>query len=417
MKTVETMHDEFMAFVLDEASLHAAMAAGEKRGFGKDTARLGGLDLLADHLEANAPPKVLLLDLDDQADPRASAMRAINLTGPDCHIIFAGRHNDVSLYRHFIQIGAVDYLVKPLSAEAVVQGIVAAGKPHIAASPAKEGHGAHNSKIIPVIGVRGGVGATTLAVNLAWVMAHPLNLHIGLVDLDMQFGTTALALDREPGRGMRAALENPERLDGLLIASSMVQESERLSILCAEEGLDHVLSFDGDTTLSLIRPVRGDFDFILVDMPRHALAMQKPLLAETDQVVIVSDFTLPSLRDTRRVMQFLKVLRPELMPHLVINHAGDGAHAMIDQPTFEKNLEAKVDMLIHEDAKTARLAANLGKAIVEVAPETGIAKSILALARLLAGIKEEKKAAGGSVGALLKGILNSTRPAKPAVET
>jgi pilus assembly protein CpaE len=410
------MHDEFMAFVLDEASMRAARSAAEKRGLDAGGIRQGGLEMLADMLEANAPPRVLLLDLDDQADPRASALRAIDLTGPDCHIIFAGLHNDVSLYRHFIHIGAVDYLVKPLSPETLMQAIVAAGKPHAPALTPKDGH-AHNCKIIPIIGVRGGVGATTLAVNLAWAMAHPLDLYVGLVDLDMHFGTTALALDREPGRGMRAALENPERLDGLLIASSMVQESQQLSILCAEEALDHTLAFDGDTTLSLIKPVRGDFDFILVDLPRHALAAQKRLLAEADQIVIVCDFTLPSLRDARRVMQFIKAQRPELLPHLIVNHAGTGAHAMIDQPTFEKNIEAKVDTLIQEDAKTARQAANLGKAVVEVAPDSAFAKSLMALARHLAGIKKEKKAAAGSVGSLIKGILHSTRPAKPAVET
>lgn len=407
------MHEEFMGFVSDETSYHIVRKIAEARGWPSAVVQQGGLDMLADMLENYAPPKILLLDLDAEKDVLPAATRAIGLCGPDSQIIFLAKHNDVSLYRQFIQLGAVDYLVKPLSEEALLQAILNASKP----KKVEEEHADKDTrrcKIIPVIGTRGGVGVTTLTVNLAWILSNKLDFQVGLLDMDMQFGSSALALDREPGRGMRAALENPERLDGLLIASSMVQHSDKFSILCAEDTLEQHFHFDGDATLGLLKPIRGDFDMMLVDMPRHLISSQKTLLNEAHAVLIVADLTLASLRDARRIKLYLKNLRPDLLPMLVVNHVGDSPYATIDQPTFEKNLEAKIDVILHEDIKTAKQAANLGKPFASVAPDAPITKTLMSLARLLSGKKETKKQE--AKGSLFKGLLG-TKPAKPVTQS
>lgn len=405
------MHEEFMGFVSDEASYRIARSVAEARGWPSAVVQQGGLDMLADMLENYAPPKILLLDLDAEPDVLNAATRAIGLCGPDSHIIFLAKHNDISLYRQFIQLGASDYLVKPLSEDILTQAIINTSKPKRGALEAAEKE-LHTCKIIPVIGTRGGVGVTTVAVNLSWILSQQLNQHVGLVDLDMQFGSTALALDREPGRGMRAALENPERLDGLLIASSMVQHSDKFSILCAEDTLDTTFHFDGDATLGLLKPIRNDFDMMLVDMPRHHLSTQKTLLNEAHAVLIVADLTLASLRDARRIKAYLKNLRPDLLPILIVNHVGDSPYSTLDQATFEKNLEAKVDVVLPEDIKTAKQAANLGKPFASVAADAPITKALITLARTLSGQKEAKKqdAKGTS---LFKGLLGG-KPSKPA---
>ncbi|MBY0428424.1 MAG: AAA family ATPase [Alphaproteobacteria bacterium] len=407
------MHEEFMGFVSDETSYRMVRNVAEARGWPAAVVQQGGLDMLADMLENYAPPKILLLDLDAEKDVLPSATRAIGLCGPDSQIIFLAKHNDVSLYRQFIQLGASDYLVKPISEESLLQAIINASKPKKTeeADANKEERGC---KIIPVIGTRGGVGVTTVAVNLSWILSNKLNQQVGLLDLDMQFGSTALALDREPGRGMRAALENPERLDGLLIASSMVQHSDKFSILCAEDTLEQHFHFDGDATLGLLKPIRSDFDYMLVDLPRHHISSQKTLLNEAHAILIVADLTLASLRDARRIKLYLKNLRPDLLPMLIVNHVGDSPYSTIDQPTFEKNLEAKIDVILNEDIKTAKQSANLGKPFASVAPDAPITKSLIALARTLSGQKEVKKQ--DVKGSLFKGLLG-TKPTKPAAQS
>jgi pilus assembly protein CpaE len=407
------MHEEFMAFLLDEESFLAARAVAGARGYPPAVVQQGGLDVLAGILEENAPPKVLLLDLDREKDVLDAARRALGLCGPGCRIIFTASQNDVALYHRLKGLGAADYLTKPLSEDFLKAALVEAAQGPQESAAKSEGRG---GKLISIIGTRGGVGATTLTVNLAYVVAHILEKHVGVLDLDVHFGTTALAVDKEPGRGMRAALENPERLDSLLVASSMVQESERLSILCAEEGLENPLAFESEATLALIRPVEGNFDYIFVDMPRHMLPMQKRLLMRANHIVLVTDLTLPGLRDTRRIRQYLRTLRPDFMPLIVGNRAGETSNATIEQAAFEKNLEAKLDIKIPEDVKDAKQAANTGKPLVTITPKAETTKSIIALARIITGIAEEKKVEESK--GFLKGLFGSgegeEKPAKKA---
>lgn len=381
------MHEEFMAFVTDEGSYRMVRAAAAARGYPHAVVQQGGLELLGDMLENDAPPRILLLDLENEGDYLIAAQRAISLAGPDCSIIFIGGRNDVALYRSLIRMNAADYLVKPLNEDTLVQALLNA----VQTSPKEDEkkQEARGGKIIPVIGTRGGVGTTMLTVNMAWYMAHKLKLYTCLLDLDLQFGTAALALDREPGLGMHAALENPERLDGLLIASSMAQESERLSLLCAEESVEKQILFDGGAALSLLRPVAPDFDIILVDMPRLLLNAQRRLLDEIAGAVIVCDLSLPSLRDARRIRAYLKTVKPDVLPLIVANRSGDADVNTVDLPTFEKGLEAKIDLMLPNDAKSARQAGVLGKSITEIASDTVLGKGIAAAARLTAGMKDE----------------------------
>src|SRR3546814_1972017 len=81
---------------------------------------------------------------------------------------------------------------------------------------------------IAVIGSRGGVGSSTFAVNLAWILAEERKYKTTLIDLDLEFGTIALSLDLEPTRGLREALENPARVDGLFISSATAKLTENL---------------------------------------------------------------------------------------------------------------------------------------------------------------------------------------------
>lgn len=413
------MHQEFMAFVSDAGSYDAVRDAALARGYPSAVVQQGGLELLGDMLEKYAPPKILLLDLDGQGDVLTAAQRVISLCGPDTKLILAASKNDVSLYRQFLQMGVADYLVKPLFKDVVQQAIHNAAQSGTS-SDAGANAQTRTGKIIPVIGVRGGVGATLVAANLAWLMAHKLELYTNLMDLDVHYGAAALALDQEPGSGLRAALENPERLDGLLIASSMTQESEKLSLLCTEEDIGTPLSMDGETVLSLIRPVAKDFDVIVLDMPRALLHEQKRLIADAYAVVLVCDLSLVALRDARRIRAFLKNLRPDLLPIVVINHEGESSASMIDQATFEKNLEASIDFVLPVDAKLVRQSNAAGKALAEIAPESMISKTLLALARLVAGLPAEKAKAeqgGATLKSLLGGIVAKATPkAQPPLQ-
>src|SRR5262249_49976687 len=143
--------------------------------------------------------------------------------------------------------------------------------------------------------------------------------------------------------------------------------------------------------LSLIKPVAGNFDFIFVDLPRNMLPLQKRLLSQAHSIVLVTDLSLAGLRDARRIRQYLKTARPDMLPLVIANRTGETSNAPIDPAAFEKNLEAKIDMRIPEDIKNAKQAANTGKALISVAPKAEASLRMTELAHMITGISPPQK--------------------------
>ena len=100
---------------------------------------------------------------------------------------------------------------------------------------------------------------------------------------------------------MRDIVSSPHRVDGLMIASSIVPESERFPVLGAEEAVDEVVPMDGGAITALLKEMKGNFDVIIVDLPRHLFAVQKRLLASAHDIVLVTELSLAGIRDTLRI--------------------------------------------------------------------------------------------------------------------
>ena len=380
------MHAEFMAFVLDEDSLHTLRGWSERQGLPQACAQTGGPDMFATMLETAAPPKMAVVDIDGQSDPVAVAARLISLCGSETKIVIIGTANDVGLYRRMLGVGVIDYLVKPLSADVLNAALAAAlrgnkgGKLDI-----KE------AKLVVFIGVRGGVGVSTIAVNTGWILAHHKNANCALLDLDLQFGTTALSLDLEPGHGLRDIVSSPQRVDGLMIASSMVAESDQFSVLGGEEAVDEFIPVDSAAIAALIKEVKSNFDFILVDLPRHMLASQKRLLASAQDIVLVSELSLAGIRDTLRIKTAMLSLGITARIIIIASRASKDRAGQVDIATFEKGAQVKIDLVVPEDSKIVGHAANSGKALGETAKNMPVTKVLTTLAQML-GIAEEAAA-------------------------
>jgi pilus assembly protein CpaE len=141
-------------------------------------------------------------------------------------VIATGVANDVALYRDLKNSGIYEYLVKPIQPEALKAVVLeaASGGTKVEAEAGKP--------VLMVVGTRGGVGASTVAINIAGTLARQGKKTI-LLDLDLQFGSIALTLDIDPGHGLREALDRPERVDSMFLNSSAVKVGENLYVLAA----------------------------------------------------------------------------------------------------------------------------------------------------------------------------------------
>lgn len=383
-------HSEFMAFVGDDATHRAVLDFAETMGFPAAVVQPGDVNSLTELVaQASVLPKIILIDIDGVSDATPKLVRLIEALEGTSKIIAVGSTNDVKLFRGLLSAGAADYIIKPLSPEIVGSAFDNAEKQIAANRPA--GQAADAAKAVTFIGVRGGVGTSTIAVNVAWLLAHRLGFNTALFDLDLQYGTAALALDLVPGRGLREVLETPGRLDSLLIASSLVVESDKLSLLSGEEALEENINLHGDAVGAVLADMRKNFAYILVDLPRHRLASQKKLLAESDTIVLVAEQTLAAIRDVVRMKAALKGIAPNARLLCVVSRtsparSGDRA-AQVDLPTFERGIQDKVMMLVPEDPMPVAQAANRGMALAKLAPNALVTRALQTIAETLAGRK------------------------------
>jgi pilus assembly protein CpaE len=246
-----------------------------------------------------------------------------------------------------------------------------------------------------VIGVRGGVGASTLATSLAWSLGEKAHRTTALLDLDIHFGTGALALDLEPGRGLTDAIENPSRIDGLFIERAMVRANERLSVLSAEAPIHQPLATDGAAFFQLQEEMRNAFESTVLDLPRHMLIQHPHLVHDAHVAVVVAELTLAATRDTIRVLAWLKSNAPQTKVVVVANAVPTGGALEITRKDFEQSIERPVDLVFPFDAKLAAQAAKLGKPMAEVASGK-MAAPFNALANMVLSHATEEGAAGDS---------------------
>ncbi|MDD3181255.1 MAG: AAA family ATPase [Alphaproteobacteria bacterium] len=396
------MHNEFMAFVSDEKTADTVRTWADRQGFPADTVQIGGPELFTTLLESDAPPKLVLIDFDNQEQPVQIAARIVSLCGSTVRVVALGTANDVPLFRDMLSAGVSDYLVKPLTPELLTQTMMAAtrGQNANGAGPAKD------CKNIVVIGVRGGVGASTLATNTAWIIAHEMKKKCALLDLDLQYGTSALALDIEPGHGLRDVLSSPQRVDSLMIAGAMITEGENFSILSAEESIEEVIHIDPNAIMALLKEMRTGYQAVVIDLPRHMVATQKRLLATAHEIVLITEMSLVGIRDTLRLRSTLKGLGSTARITQITTKIGPNRPAAVDEPTFTKGAQAKIDFTVPDDHKTLVTASNAGKMLGAVAPNASITKVLRDLAKHLVGDKETKgqqaKSSFGLLGSLFK---------------
>ena len=398
------LHASFAAYVGDDESLSIVRGWAARQGYASDIVYQGGPDMFAQALETTTPPQLAVVDIDGQLDPVGAVSRLITLCGSSSKVIAIGSANDVGLYRRMLGCGAVDYLVKPLTPDTLNQVLQAA----IRGGRNTQGD-VKEAKIVVVIGVRGGIGASTIATNTGWLLSHELGYHCALLDLDLQFGTSALALDLQPGRGLRDIVSSPHRVDALMITGSIVAESERYAILASEEPIDEPVTVEGTAITALLGEMRHTYDFIIVDLPRHLLGSQRRLLVAAQSIIIVSELSLAGIRDTLRVKTVLGDLGSSASIKCITSRIHAARPGQVDAGAFEKGAQIRIDGIIPEDVKAVTEAANSGKALGEIAKTAPITKALINLCHMISGteVTRDKKQNG-----LIQKILATVHPRK-----
>ena len=347
----------------------------------------------------NAPtPNVIVIEAtQDRAALVENLDHLSNFCDAGTKVVIVGRVNDIMLYRDLMGRGVSEYLVMPFTVLDFVRNIS-----ELYNAPGAEPLG----RIIAIYGAKGGVGASTVAHNLAWSIARDLDVATVIADLDLGFGTAGLDFNQDPPQGIAEAIYAPERLDANMVDRLLSKCSEKLSILAAPATLDRNYDFDETTFDGLLDVLRAAVPVILLDIPHVWTAWTRRMLIGADDVVIVAAPDLGNLRNTKNLVDTLRAARPnDARPRLVLNCVDMPKRPEISVSDFGKAIELAPSVTIPFDPKLFGTAGNNGQMIAEVDAAHKISETFSELARMVTGRSELKRSKRSILEPLLSRIV------------
>ncbi|WP_313334233.1 P-loop NTPase [Sphingobium yanoikuyae] len=391
--------DPFHAFVCDDHSFDLLRAVASEMGWAPEKVNKGGMRNAVQSLSITASPQILFVDMSESGDPLNDINSLAEVCEPGTVVIAAGQVNDVRLYRDLVASGIQDYLLKPFGADQLRDALAQAQAVFLAprdAGPERP------HMTIAVVGTRGGVGASSMATSLAWMLSEKKKRPTALLDLDIHFGTNALAMDLEPGRGLTDAIENPSRIDGLFIERAMVRASDMLAILSAEAPINQPMMTDGGAFYQLLEEFRQAFECSIIDLPRTMLIQHTHLMTDVNVAVVVTELSLAAARDSIRILSWLKSNAPQTRVLVVANRVHPGSPE-ISRKDFEQSIERKVDVIVPFDLRIAAQAAKLGKTLAETAKGSKVGAACTAMMDEILGLVGDEAGNPGGKSAAKKG--------------
>ena len=373
----------------------AVQSAGEDRRLGKAHIKIqmGGMAAAIEAYRSAPTPNVIVLETDGRNDILAGLDQLASVCDSGTRVVVIGRVNDVTLYRELVRRGVSDYVIAPVTAIDVVRSIC-----NLFSAPEAKAVG----RIVAVVGAKGGVGASTVAHNVAWAIARDLAMDSVVVDLDLAFGTAGLDYNQDPPQGIADAVFSPDRIDTAFIDRLLSKCTDHLSLLAAPATLDRVYDFGAEAFDSIFDTLRTTMPCIVLDIPHQWSGWTKRALVGADDILIVAAPDLANLRNTKNMFDLLKGLRPnDRAPLYCFNQVGVPKRPEINAGEFAKAIESQPIAAIPFDPQMFGSAANNGQMIAEISANHRTTEMFLQIAQRLTGRSETKKPKGSFLSPLI----------------
>jgi pilus assembly protein CpaE len=358
----------------ETAQIFATLAAERRFAAAEIEGVQGGIEAAVQRYAQEPSPDLLVLDTVLPRDALLTGVRRLfAVLAPQTKVVILAGVNDITLMRELAAAGISEYAVAPFAAAEIGETLC------------RLFEDADKSHVIAVIGARGGVGASTIAQNIAWSIAERQQASTALVDLDLAFGAVAANFKHEPAHSIAEALLTPDDLDEALDRST-TQHTPRLKLLSAPATVARDFEFDTEALQTVITRVRRTNAYVVLDLPHAWNDWIKQTLLAADSVLIVSGPDLASLRNADNM---LKLLRSEsarvASPVIVLSMVGVPKRPEIPAKDFSEALMVSPSESFAFDPALFAEAAIEGLPLGEHAPASKAARAIDELATLLTG--------------------------------
>lgn len=368
------------AFLLGEDTAAAVEALRGHRLFLRSTLNIqaGGIAAAVAFLREHEAPPILIVETEATGDGFYGELDQLaEVVTPSSRVFLIGRDNDIRLYRELIREGLSDYMVAPVTSEMLLQSF---------SEIFQDKDATNKGRTIAFRGTRGGVGSSIISHHVAYALADLYQSHTILLDLDITHGTSALVYNQQPRQTVIDALTQSSRLDDTLLDRLLIEVTKKLSILPAPASLATGLTPNVEAIGSLLKVSRSLADFVVLDLPPSWEAWVRELLVEADDLVIIAEPDLASLRDSKNLVEFLGPNRGiEVPTRLVLNKVGANKKTELTHKEFQDALALTPSLEIPADPASFGLALNNGELLFKAAPKSKVCETIHQLAKLVSG--------------------------------
>lgn len=324
---------------------------------------------------------LLIYELSDKSDEEFKLLESLKASNAVGEVIVTSERQNTDLLRQAMRIGAIEFLAQPLS-EMEVKSALDAFKKRKGQSSMQVPE--HNGKIFHIMGAKGGVGTTTVAVNLAMILKSMKDAgSVALVDLNTVFGEIPLFLSVKPTYHWGQIAENMNRLDSTFLLNAMAKHASGVHILPSPSYLNGHPPATADIMERLLGAMKKTFDVIIVDGGQSLDSPALKAMEMSDQVILITLLSLPCLHNTNNVFKSLanSATVSKDRVRLVINRYLKKSDITIKEAA--ESVKSKIFWNIPNDYKTTMSAINRGMSLYDISPKAGITRNLASLADAL----------------------------------
>ena len=344
---------------------------------------------------AQTNPDIGFVVLDEDPDRALRLVAELRESSPDCSILVASSSTDGDLILRAMRAGVKEFLPQPLQLEDLVTALQRVGRHRFGADDALS----RGSNVIAVAGATGGVGSTSVAVNLACILANDEKNSVVLVDLDLCLGDADVFLDTIPDYTLVDVSQNISRLDFTLLKRSLTKHSSGLYLLPRPVQLEDNKLIAPDDLQRVMGLLKATFTHLIIDISKSYSQLDMIALEMANHVLLTTQLDLPCLRNVvRLMMSFGEIEGLKEKVKIIVNRSGRDT-GQISLKKAEETIGAEIYWQLPNDYRVMVEVRNNGVPLIEQAPKAAITLTMGALADALCGIDREESSDGKQSGA------------------
>ena len=324
-------------------------------------------------------PDIGIVALDDDPEKALALMAQLSRSAPKCSVLVTSSSADGTLILQAMRAGAKEFLTEPIRIEDLAAALDRIGVRQGAEGEARS----RNSRVIAVAGASGGVGTTSLAVNIGCAIASDEANTAALVDLDLCLGDADVFLDTIPDYTLVDVAQNVTRLDFTLLKRSLTKHSSGLFLLPRPIKLEDVSLITSEDFKRVVGLLKATFSHLILDLSKSYSPVDHVAMEMADDVLLVTQLDLPCLRNVvRLMMSFEEIEGLADKVKIVVNRFGLD-EGQISLKKAQDTIGREIFWQVPNDYRVMADSRNNGVPLLEQSPRANITQTISQMAAVL----------------------------------